>query len=145
MRLVRGVGGEYSYQYVADQNEVEEKANELRQLKADLVNIDEEALKSSLENIYDVYDEWLNKVQEMVENGATEAEIETMTEQYTTRMATMGEEARAIWNDLSGAVASANEGMGLAYDAAVVFPWINSDWAKVVLEGSAESFGQMFT
>jgi hypothetical protein len=137
MRLVRGIGGEYSYQYIADQNEVEEKANELQQLKADLVNIDEEALKSSLENIYDIYDEWLNKVQEMVENGATEAEIETMTEQYTTRMAAMGEEARAIWNDLSGAVASANEGMGLVYDAATVFPWLNSDWAKVVLEGSA--------
>jgi len=69
MRLIRGANGAYSYQYVADQNAIDEAREKLNKAQQDLVNLDEEQLKSNVEKVYDIYEEMMSKIREIIENG----------------------------------------------------------------------------
>lgn len=64
MRLRRDSQGNYSYQYVADDDEVGKIGDELSQLKNDLYNFDLEHYRDNLDQVYDIWEEFQEKMAE---------------------------------------------------------------------------------
>lgn len=62
MRLRRDSQGNYSYQYVADNDEVGKISDELSQLNNDLYNFDLEHYRDNLDQIYSVWEEFQEKM-----------------------------------------------------------------------------------
>ena len=54
MRLRRDTQGNYTYQYTADNEAIEEAKEELSKLYVDLYNFDREQYKSNLDEIYNI-------------------------------------------------------------------------------------------
>ena len=69
MRLMRGADGSYSYQYVADQNAIDEARQKVEDLENELVNLDEDAVKQGLNNIANAYKEFVAEITEAFEDG----------------------------------------------------------------------------
>ena len=67
MRLRRDTQGNYSYEYVADEDEIKSKLEEYQQAFADLRNIPKEELKSTYDEIYSKIDEFYEKLGELAE------------------------------------------------------------------------------
>jgi hypothetical protein len=74
MRLLRGADGTYSYQYVADEDKIEEKREELIKLNQELYNLDVDEYEKQLEKFYDVYQDWVKKMQEASADGIITSE-----------------------------------------------------------------------
>lgn len=64
MRLRRDSQGNYSYQYVADDDEVGKIGDELSALKNDLYNFDLEHYRDNLDQLYDIWEEFQEKMAE---------------------------------------------------------------------------------
>lgn len=64
MRLRRDSQGNYSYQYVADQSQISKLSQELSDLYNQLYNFDKDAYESNLQNIYDIWKEYQEKMTE---------------------------------------------------------------------------------
>jgi hypothetical protein len=71
MRLMRNKDGSYSYQYVANQSKIEEARQQVEDLENELVNIDEAAVKASLNSVAELYSTFIETVSEMMVNGFT--------------------------------------------------------------------------
>lgn len=69
MRLVRGADGTYGYQYVADESKIAEAEQSVARLENELVNLDEEAWKESLDTFYDDFTEFIDKLVAYAEDG----------------------------------------------------------------------------
>lgn len=65
MRLRRDSQGNYSYQYVADENAIEDAKNDLETLQNSLYNLDKDAYRQNLNEVYDVYKEFEEKLIEL--------------------------------------------------------------------------------
>ena len=64
LRLRRDSQGNYTYQYVADADEISKAEEELAKARNELYNFDLEQYKDKLEQLYDVYAEYQDKMKE---------------------------------------------------------------------------------
>ena len=67
MRLRRDSQGNYTYQYVADEEKLGDLQQALADAQNDLYNQDKEHYKENLNTLYDTYKEYLEKMQELTE------------------------------------------------------------------------------
>ena len=65
MRLRRDSQGNYSYQFVSDEDSVAQAAQELAEAQNSLYNLDKNTYKNNLDEIYNIYYEYNQKVQEL--------------------------------------------------------------------------------
>ena len=79
MRLVRGANGTYTYQYVADSSAIEEAEEQVASLKNELVNLDEEAWRESLDQFLDDFETFIEKLQELAKGGFSDEEKEILS------------------------------------------------------------------
>jgi hypothetical protein len=87
MRLKRNSQGNYSYEYVADQNGVGDAEEALAKAQNDLYNFDKDAYKQNLEDMLSAWKEYLSKRKEILLNyNLTEAQqkeqLALLDEQY---------------------------------------------------------------
>jgi len=116
MRLRRDSQGNYTYQYVEDEEKVSDLQKSLAEAENNLYNLDKEHYKETLENMYDVYKEYIDErrkleqeyaqarqqledAQTEQEKAAAQARMEqlgayenTLNEWYQTRAKAYGED-----------------------------------------------------
>jgi len=77
MRLRRDSQGNYTYQYVADEEKLGELQQALADAQNDLYNQDKEHYKENLNTLYDTYKEYIEKMKDLTtEYNATQDEEE---------------------------------------------------------------------
>lgn len=83
LRLRRDSQGNYTYQYVADEDEVSKLEEELAAAQNELYNFDLEQYKDKLEQVYDVYEEFQDKMKEaaQINDPKERAERELLLQQ----------------------------------------------------------------
>ena len=92
MRLRRDSQGNYTYQYVADEEKLGDLQQALADAQNDLYNQDKEHYKENLNTLYDTYKEYLEKMQQLTEEyrqAQAEAEAtgnDTWLKQVQTRI-----------------------------------------------------------
>lgn len=79
MRLVRGANGTYTYQYVADSSAIEEAEEQVASLKNELVNLDEETWRESLDQFLDDFETFIEKLQELAKDGFSDEDKEILS------------------------------------------------------------------
>ena len=67
MRLRRDSQGNYTYQYVADEQKLGELQSALADAQANLYNTDKEHYKQNLNNLYDTYKDYIQKMKDLTE------------------------------------------------------------------------------
>lgn len=84
MRLRRDAQGNYSYQYVADEDAVSDAEQEVAAAENDLYNFDKEQYQSTLDEALTLYTEWQQKLKEAAEINDPEerAKKEEMINKY---------------------------------------------------------------
>lgn len=87
MRLRRDAQGNYSYQFVSDEDSVAQAAQELAEAQNSLYNLDKNAYKSNLDEIYEVHQEYMQKVTDLyldqsISNEEKEKQRAKLTEDY---------------------------------------------------------------
>lgn len=87
MRLRRDAQGNYSYQFVSDEDNVAQAAQELAEAQNSLYNLDKNAYKSNLDEIYEVHQEYMQKVTDLyldqsISNEEKEKQRAKLTEDY---------------------------------------------------------------
>ena len=68
MRLKRDSQGNYSYQFVADEDEIAKVQNELQKAQNDLYNFDKEKYIKNLDQMQSLYEEYAEKIKEIKTN-----------------------------------------------------------------------------
>lgn len=76
LRLRRDSQGNYTYQYVADEDEISKLEEELAAAQNELYNFDLEQYKDKLEQVYDVYEEFQDKMKEAAQINDPEERAE---------------------------------------------------------------------
>lgn len=140
MRLMRGANGTYSYQYVADQNAIDEAREKLNKAQQELIDLDEEQLKSNTEKIYDIYAEMMEKIAGLTD----EAEINAVVEQYASRLESLGMGMNDLMDNIRASVNMASSDLGLGDNINAIFPWLDSAWMQTVMKASEEGWGNIF-
>lgn len=74
MRLKRNSQGNYSYQYVADQDSVAKAKNDLQKAENDLYNFDKDNYENRLKEAYDATKEYQEKIAALEIEYATASE-----------------------------------------------------------------------
>lgn len=87
MRLRRDAQGNYSYQYVADQDAIGNAEDELASAQNSLYNMDKEQYRTNLDEIYEIYVEFQDKLNELYMNNTLsdierEEQKKLLVEQY---------------------------------------------------------------
>lgn len=100
MRLRRDSSGNYSYQFVADEDRVTSAMQDLADAQNSLYNIDKEAYKNNLDKMYGYYEEFIQKMKEAAADGATEEELLKIQEDYATRLGDLQQELYEKANNL---------------------------------------------
>lgn len=65
MKLRRDSQGNYTYQYVSDNDQVAKAQEELNKLQNDLYNFDKDAYKNNLDQMLSIYQEYVNRMREI--------------------------------------------------------------------------------
>ena len=111
MRLRRDSSGNYTYQFVSDEDRVTSAMQDLADAQNQLYNIDKEAYQNNLQKMYEYYEAWQ---QELKENAdASEEERAAITQKWMDRIAVEQEQilekrynlentALEEWSKLSG-------------------------------------------
>lgn len=91
MRLRRDSQGNYSYQFTADEDAIAKTQSELDQLQNSLYNLDKEAYRNNLNEVYDVYAEFQEKLKKLyadqtLSDEEREAKREMLVQQYGERI-----------------------------------------------------------
>lgn len=144
MRLIRGANGAYSYQYVADQNAIDEAREKLNKAQQDLVDLDEEQLKSNVEKVYDIYEEMMSKIREIIENGGDADAIQTAFDQYLPRIQGLGEGVSDIMDNIQASVEGAKGLLGADESINQIFPWLDSQWMDTVMTNTEQGWTSAF-
>ena len=77
MRLRRDSQGNYTYQYVADEQKLSDLQSALADAQANLYNTDKEHYKENLNKLYDTYKDYIDKMRELTEEyNSTQDETE---------------------------------------------------------------------
>ena len=128
MRLVRGMDGNYSFQYVADQDEIEKKREELEQLKYEMYTFNKDAFQSSLDDAYSSLEEFIDKWREAWSNGdIEEAEQETLNR---------------LFQNIKNSVSDAQELR--KYFANENSPLVNTELAQAIMGMSEDDLNSFF-
>lgn len=96
MRLRRDASGNYSYQFVSDEDKVTSAMQDLADAQNQLYNIDKEAYKNNLDKMYEYYVEYQEKLKE-ANNDEERAQI---TKDYLDKIAKLQEEHYNIIDNL---------------------------------------------
>lgn len=103
MRLRRDSQGNYTYQYVADEDAIADAENQLANLYNDLYNFDKQKYQENLEQIYTLWNEYQEKMMEaaLINDPELRAEKELLIqEQYGELINGIVEENESIRNNL---------------------------------------------
>lgn len=103
MRLRRDSQGNYTYQYVADEDAIADAENQLANLYNDLYNFDKQKYQENLEQIYSLWNEYQEKMMEaaLINDPELRAEKELLIqEQYGELINGIVEENESIRNNL---------------------------------------------
>lgn len=103
MRLRRDSQGNYTYQYVADEDAIADAENQLANLYNDLYNFDKQKYQENLEQIYALWNEYQEKMMEaaLINDPELRAEKELLIqEQYGELINGIVEENESIRNNL---------------------------------------------
>lgn len=111
MRLRRDSQGNYTYQYVADQDKVAEAQRALEEAENELYNMDKEAYKDNLDQIKSAYEEYIDEVNELNILYADNEEefyrqLALLTEKYNERIGGLTEQNQEIGFNLQGSTLS---------------------------------------
>ena len=68
LRLRRDSQGNYTYQYTADQESLDNAEQELRDAENSLYNMTRQAYKNNLKDFYDTYSDWQDRIKEVAKN-----------------------------------------------------------------------------
>lgn len=98
MRLRRDSSGNYSYQFVADQDSIGQAQQELDDAKNSLYNMDKDAYRENQQAILDAYTEYQEKMRDAANLSAEEREL--IEEQYNEKINGLLEENNVIRNNL---------------------------------------------
>jgi len=74
MRLVRDTQGNWTYQYTADQGAIDQAQQDLLNAQSSLYYMDVNAYQSNLQEMYDIYAEYQEKVKALYSNTTIDAE-----------------------------------------------------------------------
>ena len=103
MRLRRDSQGNYTYQYVADEDAITDAENQLANLYNDLYNFDKQRYQENLEQIYSLWNEYQEKMREaaLINDPELRAEKELLIqEQYGELINGIVEENESIRHNL---------------------------------------------
>lgn len=105
MRLKRDASGNYSYQFVSDEESILQAQQDLADAQNSLYNFDKNAYQENLNGIYDIYSEFQNKLMELyADQTLTEEEREAkkalLIEQYQELLTAKTEQNAQIRNNL---------------------------------------------
>lgn len=123
MRLRRDANGNYSYQFVSDEEANRQAMQELADAQNQLYNFDKDAVKDNLEQIAKVTEEYQSKVAEIYKTYGKDSEeaverISVLTEQYNKKVNTLtGQNAQYRAELLSSAGAEMEKYYGVVADA----------------------------
>lgn len=98
MRLRRDASGNYSYQFVADQDSISQAQQELDDARNSLYNMDKDEYRENQQAILDVYTEFQEKMREAANLSAEEKEL--IEQQYNERINALLEENGYIRTNL---------------------------------------------
>lgn len=98
MRLRRDASGNYSYQFVADQDSISKAQQELDDARNSLYNMDKDEYRENQQEILDVYTEFQEKMREAANLSAEEKEL--IEQQYNERINALLEENGYIRTNL---------------------------------------------
>lgn len=98
MRLRRDSSGNYSYQFVADQDSISAAQQELDDAKNSLYNMDKDAYRENQQAILDAYTEYQEKMRDAANLSAEEREL--IEEQYNEKINGLLEENNVIRTNL---------------------------------------------
>lgn len=101
MRLRRDSQGNYSYQYVADQDNIAEKQAAVDNLKAEIANDDFKHMKDVVSQYLGDESDFAERYAEMAANGATDTELKEFQENYISRLVDQGGEFSKAWKYLT--------------------------------------------
>lgn len=143
MRLRRDSSGNYSYQFVSDEDKVTTAMQDLADAQNQLYNIDKEAYKNNLDKLYEYYVEYREKLKE-ANNDEERAEI---TKNYLNRIVILQTEHFNIIDNLEQNAAKQTgkrfEEMAQAEKDTLmgdVIPAWSSAWATMVRDPNFEKF-----
>lgn len=122
MRLRRDANGNYSYEFVADEDAVSSAEQDLAAAENDLYNFDKDQYNQNLQEIFQMYQEYNQKVQEIAsDNTLTEEErqkyILMLNEEYQNQITALVQDNETIRQNLTqSALAAYAELYGLSKD-----------------------------
>lgn len=96
MRLRRDSSGNYSYQFVSDEDKVTSAMQDLADAQNSLYNIDKEAYKNNLDKMYEYYEQF----QEELKEASSAEEREEIEKRYITRISELQQETIEITTNL---------------------------------------------
>ena len=130
MRLMRNANGTYSYQYVAEQSKIDEAREKLNQAQQDLVNLDEEQLKSNTDKALDIL---IEMVQEL--EGVTDpVELQNITEKYIKRFESYGTSVIDIIDNIKESVDMAKDALGIDADINRIYEWFDGGAIQTITD-----------
>ena len=74
LRLKRDSQGNYSYQYAGDEDDISSKQQELADAQNQLYNLDKDAYRQNLDDMYNIYSEFQEKMKEIAKQYGTDSE-----------------------------------------------------------------------
>ena len=107
MRLRRDSQGNYSYQYVADQDNIAEKQAAVDNLKAEMANDDFKHMKDVVSQYLGDESDFAKEYAEMAANGATDTELKEFQENYISQLVDQSKEFSKAWKYLTESTAVA--------------------------------------
>ena len=122
MRLRRDANGNYSYEFVADEDAVSSAEQDLAAAENDLYNFDKDQYNQNLQEIFQMYQEYNQKVQEIAsDNTLSEEErqkyILMLNEEYQNQLTALVQDNETIRQNLTqSALAAYAELYGLSKD-----------------------------
>lgn len=136
MRLRRDAQGNYSYQFVADEDEVSDAQQDLLAAQNDLYNFDKERYQQTLDDILSIYQEYQQKMLEaaQINDPVARAEQEKLiTEQYQQLMLAIAADNETAKQNLGMSTTEALQGQ---YD-------INRSNFEAITQGIFDNFSSV--
>lgn len=144
MRLRRNANGDYSYQFVADEDQISAAQQELADAENDLYNFDLEEYNESLDRAYSLYSEYQEKVLEVYTNTTLTQEerdrqLHLLNMQYAEAMAQVAERNTTAKVNLEN---SANEAIKQYYtDNQSAFEGMIDEEGNLIMNKLVPSWG----
>lgn len=143
MRLTRGPDGTYSYQYVADDLAITEAEDKLNQASQELYQLDYEKYQEDLDNFYDLYTEYLDKMEQAWADGELTGDEAKLLRGYEDRLSEIAKESERHQKNLRLSIEDSAKVLGIETSEAMtsVEELFNTGLANVVTSFSTGSDG----